>query len=235
MSEGEEVQRADLANTLFPPPPLYYKAFTDEKVSRYAEASGTNKGKESEAGESEEEETEEREVLPVSLSDELEKPRVDWVREEGRWMCFGQQQSIIPHIPTTSEIGLTPMINPDEHPQTSLPPLLHSFLHTLLRLIERLTETARIPGELEEKGWAHEGDQFIQHLSNLAATMMISVNQLRGYQAESTLVMLMEKQLQARREQTTELKSKCATIAATLKALRNEAPSSPSMLKEQER
>lgn len=40
-----------------------------------------------------------------------------------------------------------------------MPLLLHSFLHTILLLLDVLTNTARNPGELEEKGWAHEGDQ----------------------------------------------------------------------------
>lgn len=60
-------------------------------------------------------------------------------------------------------IGLPPMIQPEESPQTTLPPLLHSFLHTLLLLLDTLTNTARIPGELESRGWAHEGDQVSPH------------------------------------------------------------------------
>ena len=91
----------------------------------------------------------------------------------------------VPSIPTASSLNIPPLIDPAEPPGTSLPPLLHSFLHTLLLLIEALTNTARNPGELKEKGWAHEGDQYIQHLTNLAATMMVSANQLRGVQASS--------------------------------------------------
>jgi mediator of RNA polymerase II transcription subunit 7 len=50
-------------------------------------------------------------------------------------------------------------VDPNETPQEALPPLLHSFLHTLLLLVDALTNTARNPGEMAEKGWAHEGDQ----------------------------------------------------------------------------
>lgn len=76
-------------------------------------------------------------------------------------------------------------MDPDEPPQTSLPPLLHSFLHTLLLLVDSLTTTARTPGEFEASPWGHQGDQYIQHLSNLAATMMVSANQLRGVQVRT--------------------------------------------------
>ncbi len=62
-------------------------------------------------------------------------------------------------MPTAASIGLPPFFPHGESPHLVLPPLLHSFLHTLLLLIDTLTNTARIPGELMEKGWAHEGDQ----------------------------------------------------------------------------
>ena len=74
------------------------------------------------------------------------------------------------------------LIDSNESPKTSLPPLLFSFLHTLLLLIDSLTNTAQTPDELFDKGWAHEGDQYIQHLVNLAGIMMVSANQLRGVQ-----------------------------------------------------
>ena len=64
-----------------------------------------------------------------------------------------------PHIPTPADIGLTSLIDPTESPQTALKPLLHSFLHTLLLLIDVLTGSARPPHELARKGWGHEGDQ----------------------------------------------------------------------------
>lgn len=43
-------------------------------------------------------------------------------------------------------------------------------------------------------------------MTNLSANMMVAANQLRGMQAEATLVLLMEKQLAARREQTEALR-----------------------------
>lgn len=64
-----------------------------------------------------------------------------------------------PHISTPNDIGLTPLYNIDEPPRTALTPLLHSFLHTLLRLIDVMTNTARRPDELAQRGWGHEGDQ----------------------------------------------------------------------------
>lgn len=133
---------SEIANTLFPPPPPYYKAYTADDV--IADSSAEEQS--------------------------LQPPRVDWIDEEAKWMCFGEALTVsriqdstdkktAPRIPTPAEIGLPPLTNPSDSPQESLPPLLHSFLHTMLLLLDTLTNTARNPGELEQKGWAHEGDQ----------------------------------------------------------------------------
>ena len=100
----------ELANTLFPPPPAYWKSFTDSNVTRYAELfqpsgepSGTSKGKAASSASDDElmdydengrELSDEERKELAQLSRALEKPRSDWVVEEGRWMCFGAPYSV---------------------------------------------------------------------------------------------------------------------------------------------
>lgn len=69
-----------------------------------------------------------------------------------------------PHIANAKEIGLPALVSDPvsaggDSERAALPTLLHSFLHTLLALVDVLTGTARIPGELEMTGRASEGDQ----------------------------------------------------------------------------
>lgn len=79
MAEG-----VPITNTLFPPPPEYYKAFTPEAVERLAELRAKDEG------------GEERE----RLEKEQDPPRADWVLEDGRWMAFGQQYTVsVTHAP----------------------------------------------------------------------------------------------------------------------------------------
>lgn len=73
MAEG-----VPITNTLFPPPPEYYKAFTPEAVERLAELRSKDEG------------GEERE----RLQKEQDPPRTDWILEDGRWMAFGQQYTV---------------------------------------------------------------------------------------------------------------------------------------------
>ena len=112
----------DLATSIFPPPPAYYKAFTDVNVARYAElraqageASGTSKnraaGPSSHERPSDEVDGDEQMTQDLSESEKeelrelqglLEKPRADWVREGGAWMSFGQRYDVGPFVPLLS-------------------------------------------------------------------------------------------------------------------------------------
>ncbi|KIR59056.1 hypothetical protein I314_05040 [Cryptococcus bacillisporus CA1873] len=237
MSNLPQEAALPITNTLFPPPPPYFQAFTDEAIERYEALTGrpllVNDQRDKSKGKKENQDdrdirmdsrmedlTEEEQNEKLELERTLGRPRADWVIEDGRWMCFGTMYTTEPVIPTAQSIGLPPFVDPAAEPQESLPPLLHSFLHTLLLLLDTLTMTARTPNELAAAGWASEGDQYIQHLTNLSANMMVASNQLRSAQSEATLVLLMEKELEERRKQTEKLRSKCKEIASGIRALK---------------
>ncbi|ADV25472.1 hypothetical protein I315_04659 [Cryptococcus gattii Ru294] len=237
MSNLPQEAALPITNTLFPPPPPYFQAFTDEAIERYEALTGksllVNDQRDKSKDEKEKQDdrdirldsrmgdlTEEEQNEKLELERTLGRPRADWVIEDGRWMCFGTMYTTEPVIPTAQSIGLPPFVDPAAEPQESLPPLLHSFLHTLLLLLDTLTMTARTPNELAAAGWASEGDQYIQHLTNLSANMMVASNQLRSAQSEATLVLLMEKELEERRKQTEKLRSKCKEIASGIRALK---------------
>lgn len=90
-----------ITNTLFPPPPAYYKAFTPEALQRYAElnpAAGSSRAGSSSPTKSPTKAP--ADITPAEpgelekLERELEPPRADWVREDGRWMLFGQMYTV---------------------------------------------------------------------------------------------------------------------------------------------
>ncbi|WRT64378.1 uncharacterized protein IL334_001310 [Kwoniella shivajii] len=220
-----EEEALPITNTLFPPPPVYWQSYTSSNIGRYESLTGTSIiGKEKGKGKVENgielDLNDEEKIEVETLKGKLEKPIAGWVEEDGRWMCFGNMYTTKPEIPTVESIGIPKMFHSSPSPQESLPTLLSSFLHTILLLLDVLTSSARTPDELMHSGWAHEGDQYIQHLSNLAATMMITSNQLRQTQSESTLVMMMEKEVEERKKQTDLLKRKCKEIAGNIRKLK---------------
>lgn len=84
---SDEDHMAANAGTTYPPPPPFYKAFTDENIARRSELE--EKRKEQTLADVEGDEL-------ATLQRELGKPRADWVKEEGRWMCFGEMLSVRP-------------------------------------------------------------------------------------------------------------------------------------------
>jgi mediator of RNA polymerase II transcription subunit 7 len=96
MSSAQE-PAAQITNTLFPPPPEFYKQFTDENVAQFEAL------KENEAGPSRspragspgrvELGAEERVELE-RLQRSLQPPRADWTEEEGRWVTFGEMHTV---------------------------------------------------------------------------------------------------------------------------------------------
>ena len=98
MSNTQEPQ-AQITNTLFPPPPEFYKQFTHERVARYAELTNSEAGPSRSprgipvSAEREELSTEERQEME-GLRVALQPPRSDWVEEEGRWVTFGELSTV---------------------------------------------------------------------------------------------------------------------------------------------
>jgi mediator of RNA polymerase II transcription subunit 7 len=105
MSSTEQTA-APITNTLFPPPPEYYKQYTDENVARYETLNPA------EAGPSRSQSvqpTSPRAELSPGEKEELERlrgmlapPRADWVREEGRWVTFGEMYTVSPLLAGTT-------------------------------------------------------------------------------------------------------------------------------------
>jgi mediator of RNA polymerase II transcription subunit 7 len=94
-----------ITKTLFPPPPDFYKAYADDNLRRSLELRGgpsnTSKARAGAAAASGNVDVDGLAAPDFDLNDEqrleltelralLDKPRADWVSEEGRWMSFGE-------------------------------------------------------------------------------------------------------------------------------------------------
>ena len=125
-----------ITNTLFPPPPSYFKAFTETNLARFAELRDTTSGPsrlrdsapDDEAMSSQSRSDGADRVELERLRGELEKPNVDWVNEDGRWMCFGQMYSVclvrfpFNHKPCSSLLTRDDCLRPRGRPNRSFPP-----------------------------------------------------------------------------------------------------------------
>ena len=96
MSAAQE-PTAQITNTLFPPPPEFFKQFTDENLARYEELTsneaGPSKSPRAATAARTELDSEEREELG-RLRASLAPPSSDWIEEEGRWVTFGEMSTV---------------------------------------------------------------------------------------------------------------------------------------------
>lgn len=89
-----------ITNTLFPPPPGYYKAYTPENVARLAELRGSDDNDAGPSSPSPSTSVPDAQPAPAEpgeleeLTAAQDPPRADWVLEEGRWMLFGQMYTV---------------------------------------------------------------------------------------------------------------------------------------------
>ncbi|KAJ9115187.1 hypothetical protein QFC20_001054 [Naganishia adeliensis] len=225
-----------LANRRFPVPPSYHTEFTPDRWKRY---NRTTRSDESRAKGKQREDAEDvvmdskpdDQSRDVSSADELaifQPPRIDWIKREGTWNAFGRVYERRPKAMTAEQLGI-PDFRP---PGTELTDkqymhlLLRSIIHTKLKLLEAYTKSVRPTYVLEQHfGIPHEGEHYVQHIANLAATMVTIANGLRETQARLTLELTMRRQIDRRKEQTRLLRTKCQGLAERLTSLRDEVRS----------
>jgi mediator of RNA polymerase II transcription subunit 7 len=97
---SNEQSAAPITNTLFPPPPEYFEQFTDENLARFEHLSSAEAGP-SRSTTSDNAGTGARAELSDAEKEELERlrstlgpPRADWIKEEGRWVTFGEMYTV---------------------------------------------------------------------------------------------------------------------------------------------
>ncbi|KAJ9106281.1 hypothetical protein QFC21_001426 [Naganishia friedmannii] len=237
-----------LANRRFPVPPSYYTEFTTERWKRYKRISASNeregkgKGKVADytsavpavgsqdtgmdvdmiTGKARLEGLGGRHTEEFAL---FQKPRIDWIKTEDSWNAFGRVYQRRPKSLSAQELGI-----PDFRPQgvelsdkQYMHLLLRSMIHTKLKLLEAYTRSVRPTYVLEQHfGIPHEGEHFVQHMANLAATMLTISNGLRETQARLTLELTLRRQLERRKEQTRLLNEKRQELAVKLKRLQGD-------------
>lgn len=77
------------ANSTFPPPPEWYRAFTGDAWGRHKERRDKSAQKSKDGAEQANDGGEGGDVQW-----EMRPPRVDWIEEEGRWTAFGEEHQV---------------------------------------------------------------------------------------------------------------------------------------------
>ena len=165
-------------------------------------------------------------ALPdFDLKRELEPPNVDWIEEDGGYTVFGQLWPIPDVTPTLEQLGI-PVLYPLEG--TNRKELLLTLLQTLLQTYREITADLLKPAqpydvwvpavpdpnltpEQQQQQMATnpgfwtqstEAKDRLKHMQNVVVNMQFLVNELRPVQAKETLKLIMQMQLERRRQET---------------------------------
>ncbi|KAI0827401.1 MED7 protein-domain-containing protein [Trametes gibbosa] len=149
---------------------------------------------------------------------QLEKPRVDWILEEGHYTVFGDTWFIKEKIPSLAELGGQQLYPAD--PNVDRRPALISILRSLLVTYSKLLNSLLLPPPTASAQIEPEWKRHLEWINILSQNIMAAANDLRPVQARGNLELMMRRQVELRREETKAIHLKCDTLEAQLAGLR---------------
>ncbi|KAF8140437.1 hypothetical protein EV363DRAFT_1393345 [Boletus edulis] len=138
-------------------------------------------------------------VPPWPLN-QLEKPRVDWVLEEGHYNVFGDTWFVKETIPSLAELGGHQLYPADPNRRPALLSILRSLLVTYSNLTGAILAPPPPPHSTVPPEWQRHVCPFSTLPGNLES--------------------MMQRQLELRREETASIHTKCDELEARLSELR---------------
>ncbi|TFY79309.1 hypothetical protein EWM64_g4707 [Hericium alpestre] len=212
----DDEQEAELRNP-FPSPPSHYTHYTTHNLkllSLLRERTGD-----------EDVDIDQHKVLsdqtdvPDWPLTQLEKPRVDWIVEDGHYNVYGDTWFLKETISSLADQGgqqLYPSdISVDRRP--ALLSVLRSMLVTYSSLLNALlAPPPSIPSETPPE-WQRQ----VEWITVLAQNVMAAANDLRPVQARANLESMMQRQLENRKEETKAIHEKCDMLESKLAELQD--------------
>ncbi|KAH7914785.1 MED7 protein-domain-containing protein [Hygrophoropsis aurantiaca] len=152
---------------------------------------------------------------------QLEKPRVDWILEEGQYNVFGDTWFVKETIPSLAELGGHQLYPAD--PSADRRPALLAVLHSLLVTYSNLTDALLLPPPAPTATAPPEWQRHVEWITVLAQNIMAAANDLRPVQARGNLELMMQRQLELRKEETKAIHLQCDALETQLANLRSTA------------
>lgn len=153
---------------------------------------------------------------------QLEKPRVDWIREEGAWTVFGDTWPIEERHATLAELGMTQLYpsDPNIDRRPALLTVLKSMLVTYSHMLNGLLAP---PPTTTSSTLPEEWRRHTEWIGTMSLNLTAAANELRPVQARGNLELMMRRQLGLRREETQSIHAKCDELEAKLSQLSGSA------------
>ncbi|KAF7303208.1 Mediator of RNA polymerase II transcription subunit 7 [Mycena kentingensis (nom. inval.)] len=204
----------------FPSPPSHFNKYTTHNLSLLQLL---NERQPSRPDDSQHQILSDQSDVPDWALTQLEKPRIDWILEEpdAYYDVYGDRWFVKEKIPSLAELGGRQLY--PENPSVDRRPALLSILRSLLVTYSSLTSSVLAPPPTMTSTEKPEWLEHVEWITLLAQNLMAAANDLRPVQARGNLELMMQRQLQLRRDETRTLHEKCDVLDAKLKELRSAA------------
>ncbi|GBE83433.1 MED7 protein-domain-containing protein [Sparassis latifolia] len=141
---------------------------------------------------------------------QLEKPRVDWIVEDGQYTVFGDTWFVKETIPSLADTGGHQLYPTD--PSVDRRPAMKTILSSLLVTYSRLLSAVLAPPPTASATAPPEWQRQLEWIRIMAQNIMAAANDLRPVQARGNLELMMKRQLELRREETKAIHAKCDAL-----------------------
>jgi len=219
-----EEEEAELRNP-FPSPPSHYTRYTTHNLKLLALLK-ERVGDADLATANQYEVLSDQSDVPEWPLVQLEKPRVDWILEEGHYTVFGDTWFVKETIPSLAELGGHQLYPAD--PSIDRRPALRSILRSMLVTYSQLLDALLQPPPTASSTTPPEWQRHVEWITVLAQNIMAAANDLRPVQARGNLELMMRRQLERRKEETRVIHAKCDSLEAKLAEMRLAAQQVPS-------
>ncbi|KAI0706144.1 MED7 protein-domain-containing protein [Cytidiella melzeri] len=208
-------EEAELRNP-FPSPPSHYTNYTSHNL-KLLELLKERVGEDAVANANQVEVLSDQADVPDWPLTQLEKPRVDWMMEEGQYTVFGDTWLVKDTIPSLAELGGHQLY--PEDPSVDRRPALLAVLKSMLVTYSHLLDALLLPPPTASSMEAPDWHRHIEWITVLSQNLMAAANDMRPVQARGNLESMMLRQLELRQAETQSIHSQCDALEAKLKAL----------------
>ncbi|KAE9983776.1 hypothetical protein BLS_003692 [Venturia inaequalis] len=214
--EGEDEQPETLyENFQLPRPPPYYHQFTEKNLQRLKDLKELH-------GHDIDNATTKASIL-LDLPPELRCLVPPEPPEDGIVLNFGDTKTNLHFLKPLSEMGI-PQLYPEPIPLTADE---SQWTHERARYLKQLTRSIllsfiELMGILSVNPNLYEGK--VEHLKRLFENALHLINEYRPHQARESLIMMMEKQIQKKREEIEKVKGMKEKVDTMLAGLGKEEP-----------
>jgi len=209
-------EEAELRNP-FPSPPSHYANYTSHNLKLLALLKERTSDTDLSTHNEHDILSDQTDLPPWPLA-QLEKPRVDWIIEDGYYNVYGDTWFIKETIPSLAELGGNQLYPAD--PSADRRPALLSILRSMLATYSTLTTSLLAPPPTISSTATPDWQRHVEWITVLAQNIMAAANDLRPVQARGNLELMMKRQLELRREETNALHTKCDALESKLAELR---------------